>query len=237
MTEESLISSLYPPPPPYYKFFTDESLHKFNELKSKTPSITEEQLPDEEKNLQYLIPPKPPSGETYRSFGNIWHFNDKIPRLEDMGIAQLYKETDIPNGEDSKFKIEELKKLLKSLLLNFLEIVGVMSVSPDQFVVKIEHIRTILINIHHLLNEYRPHQSRESLILLLEKQVETKKDEIKEIERVCNEVESKIKDLVELYIDNKKPEEKEGLENVSREENKGQEESVQTDVGAIKQEI
>ncbi len=154
-----------------------------------------------------------------------------------MGIAQLYKETDIPNGEDSKFKIEELKKLLKSLLLNFLEIVGVMSVSPDQFVVKIEHIRTILINIHHLLNEYRPHQSRESLILLLEKQVETKKDEIKEIERVCNEVESKIKDLVELYIDNKKPEEKEGLENVSKEENKGEEESVQTDVGAIKQEI
>ncbi len=78
MTEESLISSLYPPPPPYYKFFTDESLHKFNELKSKTTTITEEQLPDEGKNLQYLIPPKPPSGETYRSFGNIWHVSSPI---------------------------------------------------------------------------------------------------------------------------------------------------------------
>lgn len=123
-----------------------------------------------------------------------------------MGIAQLYKESDLPNAEDSKFKIEELKKLLKSLLLNFLEIVGVMSIAPEQFSTKIEHIRTILINIHHLLNEYRPHQSRESLILLLEKQVEIKKDEIKEIERVCNEVETKIKTLVEQFVDNKKPE-------------------------------
>jgi len=135
-----------------------------------------------------------------------------------MGIEQLYKETNIPNDEeDSKLKIEELKKLLKSLLLNFLEIIGVMSISPDKFAIKIEHIRTILINIHHLLNEYRPHQSRESLILLLEKQVETKKHEIKEIERVCNEVELKIKNLMELYVDNKNPKEIEGL-NLENEE-------------------
>lgn len=153
-----------------------------------------------------------------------------------MGIAQLYSESEIPNGEGSKFKIEELKKLLKSLLLNFLEIIGVMSVSPDQFAIKIEHIRTILINIHHLLNEYRPHQSRESLILLLEKQVETKKDEIKEIERVCNEVEAKIKNLVELYVDNKKPEEIEGYQETSKNESEVKEELGSEENAPIKQE-
>lgn len=144
-----------------------------------------------------------------------------------MGIAQLYKESDLPNAEDSKFKIEELKKLLKSLLLNFLEIIGVMSVAPEQFSTKIEHIRTILINIHHLLNEYRPHQSRESLILLLEKQVEIKKDEIKEIERVCNEVETKIKALVEEFVDNKKPEEKEEPKEEVKKESEEIEEKVE----------
>lgn len=72
MTEESLISSLYPPPPPYYKFFTDDNLQKFKELKS---SVKEDEIDftDDNKDLQYLVPPKPPSGETYRSFGNIWH--------------------------------------------------------------------------------------------------------------------------------------------------------------------
>jgi mediator of RNA polymerase II transcription subunit 7 len=129
-----------------------------------------------------------------------------------MGISQLYQGMDIPSGDDSHFKIEELKRLLKSLLLNFLEVVGVMSVAPQEFAAKVEHIRTILINIHHLLNEYRPHQSRESLILLLENQVETKKSEIKEIEKVCLEVEEKIKELVEVFVDGKTPTHKEESE-------------------------
>lgn len=138
-------------------------------------------------------------------------FNDKIPQLEDMGIPQLYKTSALPSGEDSQIKILALKKLLKSLLLNFLEVVGVMSVAPQEFSTKVEHIRTILINIHHLLNEYRPHQSRESVILLLENQVETKRREINEIEQVCEEVEEKVRSLVAVFVDGK-------VENVVTEE-------------------
>lgn len=73
MAEESLISSLYPPPPPYYKFFTDDNLQKFKQLKSSSSNEEEIEFTEENKDLQYLVPPKPPSGETYRSFGNIWH--------------------------------------------------------------------------------------------------------------------------------------------------------------------
>lgn len=198
MTEESLISSLYPPPPAYYKYFTSENVNKVKELEASKGEI-----PEDAKYLEFLTPPPQPEGETYRSFGNVWQFNDKIPQLEDMGIPQLYKPSDIPGGDDSQAKILALKKLIKSLLLNFLEVVGVMSVDPKEFSQKVEHIRTILINIHHLLNEYRPHQSRESLILLMENQVETKKNEILEIKRVCAEVEDKIKSLVEVYVDGK----------------------------------
>lgn len=137
-----------------------------------------------------------------------------------MGIEKLYKEPELKSeSEDSKFKIQELKKLLKSLLLNFLEIVGVMSVAPSEFATKVEHIRTILINIHHLLNEYRPHQSRESLILLLEKQIETKKKEIKEIEQICTDVEAKVKQLVDVYIDGKEPETEPETKNSNEEGN------------------
>lgn len=89
-----------------------------------------------------------------------------------------------------------LQKLTKSLLLNFMELMGVMSVNPEQVFlfsysihlstaqiplliivrkfkgeIKLDDIRTHFINIHHLLNQYRPHQARESLILLMEDQV------------------------------------------------------------------
>lgn len=146
-------------------------------------------------------------------------FNDKIPQLEDMGIEQLYKSSELPSGADSQFKITELKKLLKSLLLNFLEVVGVMSVAPQEFASKVEHIRTVLINIHHLLNEYRPHQSRESLILLLENQVETKRKEIREMHKVCEEVEARVKRLVSVFVDGKADDQQDQeTENDQREE-------------------
>jgi mediator of RNA polymerase II transcription subunit 7 len=206
MAEESVISALYPPPPPYVKFFTPENEAKLQEYKKgNDEDLTKVEFKEDDKDLQFLIPPQQPEGETYRSFGEIWNFNDKIPKLEDMGISKLYKESNIVNNDDGKIesqhRISELKRLLKSLLLNFLETVGVMSVNPSEFAVKVEQIRTILINIHHLLNEYRPHQSRESLILLLEKQISTKRGEITEIEKVCKDVEEKIHALVRVYVD------------------------------------
>ncbi|CDR40095.1 CYFA0S04e03488g1_1 [Cyberlindnera fabianii] len=209
MSEDTLISSLYPPPPPYVKFFTSENLDKLQQLRDANPGQPDTSLsiPQEESHLEFLIPPTQPTGETYRSFGSLWNFADKIPKLEDQGIPQLYRDVALQGGEDSQFKIDELKKLLKSLLLNFLEVTGVMGIAPHEFSTKLEHIRTLLINIHHLLNEYRPHQSRESLILLLENQIETKKNEITEIEKTCKEVEDKVKALVEQYVDGKTPKE------------------------------
>ncbi|ODQ78926.1 hypothetical protein BABINDRAFT_162585 [Babjeviella inositovora NRRL Y-12698] len=189
--EDDLITSLYPPPPPYYKFFTDENLEKL------------ETGAEPQGDLKFLVPPSPPGGETYRSFGNIWHFEDKIPSLSEMGMVQLYDtecDTSLPAQNTDQLKstirVTELKKLLKSLLLNFLELVGILAVSSENFHLKIENIRTIIINIHHLLNEYRPHQSRESLILLLEKQIDSKQSEISLIDKACLDIETKLRDLV-----------------------------------------
>ena len=131
-----------------------------------------------------------------------------------MGIEQLYRKresvTELENGtttevepspQDSQSgtnyenKIQESKKLMKSLLLNFLELIGILGVDSSRYEKKLDEIRVIAINIHHLLNEYRPHQSRESLIMLFEEQLEHKRKEMEHINKVCDEVESKLAQL------------------------------------------
>ncbi|CAK9437976.1 uncharacterized protein LODBEIA_P23540 [Lodderomyces beijingensis] len=199
--EDDLISSLYPPPPPFVKFFTEENLAKLQEWKDQQSQQQQEEDPDDKKDgssvppkeLQFLVPPAKPAGTQYRGYGNIWSFEDKLPNLKDTQWTQLYQDDASLTSES---KIQELHKIMDSLLLNFLDLVGLLSVDPGKFEPKIQDISLLLINFNHLLNTYRPHQSRESLIMLLKKQIGDKQREIEEVDRVCGDVRSKIKSLV-----------------------------------------
>jgi mediator of RNA polymerase II transcription subunit 7 len=88
-----------------------------------------------------------------------------------------------------------LKRLAKSLLLNFLELMGTLSTTPASAPEKISDLRTLFINFHHLLNEYRPHQARESLIMMMEEQLERSKQETRGIEGMKIKVEGILKGL------------------------------------------
>ncbi|QFZ29385.1 putative mediator of RNA polymerase II transcription subunit [Clavispora lusitaniae] len=188
---DELISSLYPPPPPYYKFFTEENVDKFQKW-CETHNVEEELPPGE---LRFQVPPKVPSGEQYRGYGSLWALENKLPSLKASGWRQLYNDDD--ETITSTQKIDELHKLLDSLLLNFLELVGSVSVEPAKFYVKIEDLKLILINMNHLLNTYRPHQTRESLIMLLKTQIEAKRAEIQAIDNTAEEVKARILSLVQ----------------------------------------
>lgn len=205
MNESNEISSLYPPPPPFIKFFTEENVDKLRQVEKEGMILDAASsfLSDQEKDqLKYLVKPKLPESGTYRAFGNVWQIKDELPELSQLGIEQLYKKSHangddqaVQKGESYANNIHELKRLLKSLLLNFLELIGILGVNPNLYEKKLEEIRVITINIHHLLNEYRPHQSRESLIMLLEEQVEYKRKETEQIMLTCDEVESRLNGL------------------------------------------
>lgn len=124
-----------------------------------------------------------------------------LPSLQEQGIEQLYPEPPAAGTEQNSQPSPPLNhayyllKISKSLLLNFLEFTGILSVSPEQFESKVEDLRNLFINAHHLLNLYRPHQARESLIMMMEEQLNHSREEMRQMDKVKAEVESVLEQL------------------------------------------
>jgi mediator of RNA polymerase II transcription subunit 7 len=130
----------------------------------------------------------------------LFQLSTTLPSLKEQGIEQLYPEpeTDTSRDPSNPSPLNHayyLLKISKSLLLNFLEFVGILSVSPEQFESKVEDIRNLFINAHHLLNLYRPHQARESLIMMMEEQLQRTKDEIEQMNKVKADIEGVLDQL------------------------------------------
>ncbi|KAI6712310.1 hypothetical protein B2J93_2106 [Marssonina coronariae] len=190
--------------------------------KSLPPRLLD--LPPELRNLQ---PPEPPADGHYRCFGDpFWvccdlsgsanlkrrrarrdgrvltktpQLDAPLPTLQDLSISQLYTPPSTPTGhEPHASRAFTLKKLAKSLLLNFLELVGVMAINPELYAEKVEDIKTLFVNFHHLLNEYRPHQARESVILMMQDQLERSRKETRGMREVTERVERVLEGLAVL---------------------------------------
>ena len=97
-----------------------------------------------------------------------------IQSLESQGLKRLY-----PQNYDHK---RELKKLNHSILVNFLDLIDIMIKSPDspKRAEKIHDLNLLFIHIHHLINEFRPHQARETLRVMMEVQ---KRQRLETVER------------------------------------------------------
>lgn len=78
---------------------------------------------------------------------------------------------------------------------------GILSVAPEQFESKVEDLRNLFINAHHLLNLYRPHQARESLILMMEEQLSRTREEIQQMDKLKEEITGALEQLKKDGID------------------------------------
>ncbi|TKA58703.1 hypothetical protein B0A49_10562 [Cryomyces minteri] len=205
--ERRTSSAPFPAPPPFYKFFTEENLSRLKELQSTAPkstSTTASSILDLPPELRYLIPPEPPNNGKYRSFGALIDINETLPSLRSLGIEQLYPSpptTPTPGAPTSSEQTLDralyLTKIAKSILLKFLELVGVLSLDPSQFEPEINALQTMFYNAHHLINEYRPHQARESLIVIMEDSIEAKRKEIEGVKEMKARVEETLSKIEE----------------------------------------
>lgn len=115
MTQESGFSSAFPPPPKQFELFTTENVEAFKRDPDSVPDHI----------ARAMRPPDLPE-QAYSIFGEMWQLSDAIQSLEEAGVQRLY-------GQDYNL-LHELRKLSRSLLLNFLELVTVMSSAPEQVI-------------------------------------------------------------------------------------------------------
>ncbi|KAJ4378039.1 Mediator of RNA polymerase II transcription subunit 7 [Neocucurbitaria cava] len=161
--------------------------------------------------LRYLIPPEPPvDNEEFKVFGEaakatgsdvftknmefISHAIKEEGVLPEWTYEQLFPTTTSdPNISSTPATLDRqsyLFRFLRSILLSYISLLGIVATDPlssakdDQ----IANILTMVTNIHALINEYRPHQARETLIVKMEEQLERKRKEVEGVKRMRERV-------------------------------------------------
>ncbi|KAF7845725.1 hypothetical protein BT93_L0970 [Corymbia citriodora subsp. variegata] len=204
MAEQSqarMLSAAFPTPPPYYKQFTKENVTRIRQIrKEAAANRAQSEVADEPSGidisslpaeLQYLVPPEPPADGRYKSFGGQYDLAQPAQSLSAAGIPELYP---VEIADQQHFDpTAHLQSLTRSILLNFLELVGTLSVNPTQGPPKVEDLQNLFYNVHDLINRYRPHQARESLILMMEEQADKIKDDIRRVNEAKEKMETLLK--------------------------------------------
>ncbi|KAJ8117928.1 hypothetical protein OPT61_g970 [Boeremia exigua] len=194
---------------------------------AKTSSkLSAEQILALPTELRYLIPPPPPSNdETFHIFGepakssgtnNFTQTMEFISKtmgsqfvLNDWTYTQLYPSADSPSADPSSSlhstnanidRQQYLNRFNRSIILEYLSLLGVLTLDPksEHKDRRLKHILTLVCNMHALINEYRPHQARETLIGIMEEQVRRKKTEIEGVKAMKAKVQGVLEGFAKL---------------------------------------
>ncbi|KAG9290779.1 hypothetical protein G9A89_011742 [Geosiphon pyriformis] len=182
------MASSVPDPPSFFVRYSEENLALLEQLK-KYKGTKEEALNafkaalPTEFDIFDLEPPKPIPQGNYELFGITWQVISQNATIKDTqeGPTQLF-----PEGEFDR--VDELQRLKGLLLEKFCDLLGFLAADPfdSNETEKIsEELKNIFMNIKQLLNEYRPHLSREILKLLMEQQLKERKQATAEARRRC----------------------------------------------------
>ena len=212
--QTAAISAAFPAPPPFYKAFTASNLAQLKSLKESSTSLpgtqplsqsqgTTKSLLDLPPELRYLTPPAPPLDGRYRSFGEersvclsppspiiaiSHHRTDSLLLQVHPTPPSLPPET--PAVIKSPPTPKSLTHLTRSILLNFLEFVHILATDPSssEYGPKWDDIRDLFRNAHVAVNEYRPFQAREALIMMMEEELEKGRAEIRAMKAMKEKV-------------------------------------------------
>lgn len=144
-------------------------------------------------------PPAPITEGFFHMFGQKISLDDAIiAPLEAHGTKRLYPRTEYDHKK-------ELKKINASILVNFLDLIDVLVKCPDtdKRIEKCNDLATLFINFHHLINELRPHQARETLRVWLNTQRRTREDIIKKLNAEMDKTSNILEEYLEFEATNR----------------------------------
>lgn len=64
-----------------------------------------------------------------------------------------------------------------------MELLDFLTTNPEEFRSKTEEIELLFVNMHHLINSYRPNEARQILISMMEEQIKRRQETMKNIDR------------------------------------------------------
>lgn len=178
---------------------------------ASVPQLSAAQLLELPTELRYLIPPEPPAeAAEYQVFGKktkvneedefkesvewiseiLWNKEVDQGILKDWKYQQLFPSTDPNSSWSSLDRQNYLFRFLRSIILSYIELLGIVASDPasEKKDEKLGVIMTLVLNMHALINEYRPHQARETLIGIMEAQLERKREEVEGVRRMGQRV-------------------------------------------------
>lgn len=200
MAEGNTFNAPFPAPPPFYTHFTQNNIKRLRQARKDAgiPPPTDGQPPEKDVDilslpveLRYLIPPEPPSDNDLTVFGVNASLDAPRVTLADSGIEQIYPDDPSVLSNPQPHLIA----LARSMLTTFLSLTGILAQDPDLQEEKMQDLQTIVYNLHDIINQYRPHQARESLILMMEERVEKMKGEIQKIDQAKESVAKLLQEL------------------------------------------
>jgi mediator of RNA polymerase II transcription subunit 7 len=215
--DEDIVLSFFPDPPPFFKHFTTENLARVADIENEAATDDDDSKPTSTKKLsaeqilalptelRYLIPPEPPAdSDDFHVFDivtkakgtdvfmkNMEYIADQL-RFQDVFPDWTYEQL-YPTSPDQASTLDRqnyLFRFLRSILLSYISLLGIVAANPtsEQKDQKLKDIMTLVANMHALVNEYRPHQARQSFIERMEEQVRRKREEIEGVRRIGEEV-------------------------------------------------
>lgn len=93
--------------------------------------------------------------------------------------------------------MDHLKQINRSLLVKLVQLTKVLVESPSDYEEKVRELKAVILNFQFLLNQYRPHEARETIITMLEKQLERRKEVSNVLKERIAAADAKIEDAKE----------------------------------------
>ncbi|OJA16195.1 hypothetical protein AZE42_00031 [Rhizopogon vesiculosus] len=208
--EEAELRNPFPSPPSHYNNYTSHNL--------KLLSLLKERVGDQNADLGTLNQHEILSDQTdvpswslvqlekprvdwileeghYNVFGDTWFVKETIPSLAELGGHQLYP------ADPSLDRRPALLAVLRSMLVTFSNLTDVMLAPPPSSAATPEwqrHLEWITILAQNLMaaaNDLRPVQARGNLELMMERQLELRREETKNIHSQCDALEARLLEL------------------------------------------